>query len=240
MAAGFPVGEVAGDGRQRCRAVAGHGDVDAMHRLSEAGLLQGPAQLRGQFVGRCRLARLPQVHVEDGPFGGHALQVVPHRGDEVGQAIDRRVGHHQVEGLAVVLVVGYGQAVTAGVDEAQVIDPADPVVAPGGHLEDDVAHGGVAMAEALEQYRPHRPGTADQTRHALAPLGRGQAGGEGAEVRLHGGQRLRFGLLQHRPVEEVVAQLPGEVGHHREPGFGRGHEPVEDGPAPVVGAGPGR
>ena len=152
-----PEAVVVGDRRPRVGRLGGDRDVDAVHRPPEPGGGEGAPQLCGDGVDVARLPRLPQVHVEDGlraPTGRWARCPATARtmAGSVSAAPKATIRWQRLPACG---VVGDRQPHPVGVDQREVGQVADPVVAAGGGLEHDVAFRRVAVLVPAQERGAH-------------------------------------------------------------------------------------
>ena len=101
------------------------------------------------------------------------------------------------------------------------------VVAPGHHLEQHAAERGLGGAQALAQHRGQRARAIDELPDQVGPSAGLRVRGKLRELLLGLPVGRLGGGLDHRPIEVVEANLPGEVGDDRIAAFGGCHEAIE-------------
>ena len=101
------------------------------------------------------------------------------------------------------------------------------VVAPGHHLEQHAAERGLGGAQALAQHRGQRARAIDELPDQVGPSAGLRVRGKLRELLLGLPVGRLGGGLDHRTIEVVESNLPGEVGDDRIPAFGGCREAIE-------------
>ena len=149
--------------------------------------------------------------------GAVGVDVGQVRGDRPAEALEvlhRGEGQHDVDRAPVEVVVGAAQLHPVDVDDAQVVQLADPIPATGAHLEQGRLHVRVRAGRQppAQEELAHRLRALDEGRDPRGPIRAAGILGQGLQVGLHLGLQLGAPGLDHRLVDEAEARVAREVG----------------------------
>ena len=139
-------------------------------------------------------------------------QVIRHAVGQPGQLPPPPVDRHQVDPVAIEVVLRRDGRVPTDLRTGEVLEGPYPVEAADQDLEEQSLELGGRPAEALDQHRRKRLWARHQSVEQFSPLGLRHARGEPVEQSRHLREQLPARLLQEWLVEELVTHLARQVG----------------------------